>query len=35
MGYEYFYSITKKVLIKARVNTRQSQDLSYICFMKP
>ena len=24
MGCEYFYSITKKVLIKARVNTHQS-----------
>ena len=35
MGCEYFYSITEKVLIKARVNTHQSQDLSYIFCLKP
>ena len=35
MVYEYFYSITKKDLVKSRTNTRQSQDLSYICFLKP
>ena len=35
MVYEYFYSITKKGLVKSRANTRQSQDLSYICFLKP
>ena len=25
----------EKVLVKARANTSQSQDLSYICFLKP
>ena len=34
MVYEYFYSITKKVLVNARANTSQSQDLSYISFLK-
>ena len=33
--HEYFYSITKKVLVKARANTCHSQDLSYICFVNP
>ena len=35
MVYEYFYSITKKVLVTAGANTRQSQNLPYICFLKP
>ena len=34
MVYEYFYSITKKDLVKSRANTCQSQDLSYHLFFE-